>query len=375
MDTTGDVQVDALNSPQDIVSLVRRLTPQAIESGSIVVTIKYVYEPAKLLLVGFLPYELSERNKKIIALWLQDMHKKGGTPLDRQDLNFWSMHSGAASNLQRVLQSNLWVFKTLDGHKKSALKHAGDLGLFLSAPRELYSSHRPKTAMSLFRTTFSPTVQRHQIMQGVNGWQFYVTPQQDLRYLLPVTRYSKGMSRGLYYGGDDSGKEYCGTFFYYEPESTTFLSYTTRADYFNKSVCALSFQSHNTQNRELYAPNIAKHVFGDWPADMMMTPLQAYDYKLYNLRIMMQNAEELTPGQGRLSFANDLSQTPRYAGMLSGLYALEDDYDQEICVAGKRRGIDVIVLTHMIGSRQVVTEVLDTRSRQDCMASLVYLEE
>ena len=41
---------------------------------------------------------------------------------------------------------------------------------------------------------------------------------------------------------------------------------------------------------------------------------------------------------------------------------------------GKERGLDVIVLTHMVGMYQVVTEILDTRSRAESFNSLLYLE-
>lgn len=118
------------------------------------------------------------------------------------------------------------------------MKKGGDLGLFLTAPRLLYASNRPKTDMSLFRTVFNRTVRREDIEVGAAGWSFAVI-EGEIQYLIPVTRYATGMPKGLYYAEDPvEGEEYCGTFFYYEPESTTFLSYSTRADFFNKSQCS-----------------------------------------------------------------------------------------------------------------------------------------
>lgn len=63
-----------------------------------------------------------------------------------------------------------------------------------------------------------------------------------------------------------------------------------------------------------------------------------------------------------LPLVDDLPQTKRYVGY------------QEICLDGKQIGLDIIVLTHMIGLYQVVTEMLDTRNRDECFASLVCLE-
>ena len=54
--------------------------------------------------------------------------------------------------------------------------------------------------------------------------------------VIPVTRYAKGMSRGLYFEeASDVDIEYCGTFYYHEPESTTLLAYKTSESFFNKT--------------------------------------------------------------------------------------------------------------------------------------------
>ncbi len=55
-----------------------------------------------------------------------------------------------------------------------------------------------------------------------------------------------------------------------------------------------------------------------------------------------------------------------------GLYAAEDDLDQHLCNLGKLCNIDVIILTDMVGSHQIVTEVLDTRPRNVSFGSLKY---
>jgi len=38
-------------------------------------------------------------------------------------------------------------------------------------------------------------------------------------------------------------------------------------------------------------------------------------------------------------------------------------YDQPLCKAARSKGIDVVVLTHMVGAFRLVSEVLDTRER------------
>lgn len=79
------------------------------------------------------------------------------------------------------------------------------------------------------------------------------------------------------------------------------------------------------------------HISGRLPSDLMMTGAEynsvytSDDYKLY-------------------------------VGKKLGLYAVEDYLDQILCKIAKLHGYDVIILTHMVGSHQVVTEVLDTRN-------------
>lgn len=68
-----------------------------------------------------------------------------------------------------------------------------------------------------------------------------------------------------------------------------------------------------------------------------------------------------------------LDQTPRYAGEYLDLYAREDDWDQILCVGAAQAGFDIVVLTSMVGMFQVVTEVLDTRSREESFFSLLYV--
>ena len=59
--------------------------------------------------------------------------------------------------------------------------------------------------------------------------------------------------------------------------------------------------------------------------------------------------------------------------MYFDLYGLEDVWDQPLCVGASKAGYDIVVLENMVGKYQVVTEVLDTRSREDSFSSLLYV--
>jgi hypothetical protein len=76
---------------------------------------------------------------------------------------------------------------------------------------------------------------------------------------------------------------------------------------------------------------------------------------------------------GRSHIKGGIFGTKYYAGKLLDLYAKEDAFDQPICREASKKGIDLVIFTHMAGSFQVVTEVLDTKPREDTFRSLVYI--
>jgi hypothetical protein len=54
------------------------------------------------------------------------------------------------------------------------------------------------------------------------------------------------------------------------------------------------------------------------------------------------------------------------------LYGAEDWFDQILCLLAKKMNIELVVLTRMVGAKQIVQEVLDARSREDSFKSLVF---
>ena len=72
--------------------------------------------------------------------------------------------------------------------------------------------------MLLFRSVFNRTIRRADI-----HFNTVTLDGEDWR-VLPVTRYAAGMSKGLFYE-TQRPEGTCGTFYYLEPESTTYLAY------------------------------------------------------------------------------------------------------------------------------------------------------
>lgn len=58
--------------------------------------------------------------------------------------------------------------------------------------------------------------------------------------------------------------------------------------------------------------------------------------------------------------------------MFTSFYAVGDGLDQILGAAGSVLGYDIIIFQKMVGCFQIITEVLDTRSREESFNSLIY---
>lgn len=339
------------DSEDEIGYLADAISSQA--EDQFIYPIGYVYDPEVMIKYGFLPTS--------IDLDMAFSEYVTGTDIDT--IRFWY----GESEVNKLLDLNYeprWSFKTLESHKHNGITSAFSLPLILYAPELVYKgSKRPITDMALFRSPFNLKIKRSDIINNIiniNGENWKV---------IPVTRYSKGMSRGLYYKQNEN--EYCGTFYYYEPESTTLLAYKSSRSFFNKYIAIKALNSKLLNSKLLNNPEIEQnltnnqvfqaHINGILPRNLMLTPSEyvrfARQYGLFhNSRV-------------------PINETKHYVGKLLSLYALEDSFDQPLCEAGKHNNLDIIILESMTGSHQIVTEILDTRARADSFKSLIYIRD
>lgn len=361
------------HAEEDIGKLVDALVAGAKDTYIYPVT--HVYNPRKMIQYGLWPTTLPT-NSSWVQDWLNGM--------DLATILFWAVEQKGGYYgriLETVHQAARWQYRTMETIRRDAIESANGMLLNIYAPDQIYRiSHRPKTDMSLFRHPTSNRAYRDQIRNGK------ITLGGEEWNVIPVTRYSKGMRRSLFFGGGEVGdREFCGTFYYGEPESTTLLAYQTSLRAFNKT------DAMNKLGRELPSPitedwtedevyayeyhegkqilRLRDHISGKYPRDLMLTPQEAM--KLYwNPSSEYRIRSKSDPLYGR---EDVLSFEKHYAGEYFDLYAAEDYLDQPLCLAAKEDGLDIVILENMVGSFQVVTEVLDTRSREDSFRSLVYI--
>lgn len=263
----------------------------------------------------------------------------------------------------------IYLYGNIQGWKDFCLKNAVSLPLYFYSPNLLYNSFRPKTEMLMFKDVNSQVYKNVQDdPENING-KILLTEENKIIKGIPVTRYSKGMSKGLYY--KESDKKYCGTFYYFEPESTTFLKYNTYRTYRNKYNAIYSLYEEFNIKDNVKSPFMKKSKSLD---DSIIQNYYINPYQFpKGLLMSPKQYMNITKNYYKKSInVNNLTARKHYVGVNLGLYALEDIYDQEICNIAAKNNIDIIILREMIGEYQVVSEILDTRSRNISFKNLIY---
>lgn len=182
---------------------------------------------------------------------------------------------------------------------------------------------------------------------------------------LPVVRYPN-----IFYE-EEKKQHYCGTFYFFEPESTVLL------DLGNSAVFASKLQAHtmlSAQIKKVYGTIDTNIINTNVIYDILVSAdawkgyltsgavtrdelLQEGLMPLYNSLIL---SEAMVPNIHLLGttalYPTDRSQ---YIGKIKP-NAL-DFIDQEICLMAKKLRLDTVILQHEIGAVRSITEILDVR--------------
>lgn len=295
---------------------------------------------------------------------------------DKKTLAFWY----GVRMLQPIFQK--WTFYNTDKVEQRAQQTPESFSSMINGLHDnvFKESRRAKTRMHMFRTVDSKTI----------------ATAAEAVDMIPVARYAEGMKGSLFYDDEDARKQsYCGTFYYYEPESTVFLKHGKILRVKDKREAAEKLGIHSVHRKwhrglkesesdylrrsEITREKILRIALSDEKtASLMFTPRELIDF-FKNNNISLDGESEnyarlryIVNGPPKRLF-NMQPNRKYYCGHVLRLYALQDFLDQPICTAAYKQGYDIVVLTHMVGSRQMVTEVLDVRSREESFANLHYL--
>jgi hypothetical protein len=192
----------------------------------------------------------------------------------------------------------------------------------------------------------------------------------DGKLFLPVTRYGKSAQHGTYYGEDDFAQsprtDFCGTYYYWEPESDVFLNLGKNLFFPNKIMALYHFDPKNPLLGEI----LRKYLLFIWAEDYIDHSLEKNNTENTKALLRLFNGT-LDP----MFLFDDLYRDPKGHYMGSIFHAKEDVLDQALCQSAKKAGYDTIILSQMPGGSRVVSEVLDVRSRTDSLENLYWVVE
>lgn len=345
------------------------------------------YEFRHAVFRGFMPMDMSADEMVLLEHLFFRRY-------DNPTLEFWYGHSidYLLSGIRHVM------YQPPKELIENAAKTSQAWALILFAPEMVYkTSRRPVTNMSMFRTKRSVVLdaapENARLLHRQSGF-------------LPVTRYASGMSGSLFYR--EYNANFCGTFYYYEPESTTFLWFD-KIIYFETKTKALAWffrQIDEEKIRMAFRHRVNSSIGPERP----ITTETLFDYSIDELLWLVvgnhPDASQLmqTPQEFKYDFARydklprhltdlhararappiiripkwdavpDLPERKFYTAHIRGTYASEDPLDQWLCELARESGYEAIVLEDMAGSRGSVCEVLDTRPRDQSFQNLYYLQ-
>jgi len=331
-----DVETIIVSDKDDLMQLEKTSYP-----------IYYMYDPVEAVMMGYLPSNEYVKSPSF------GRYVQGES---WNDIAFWNPSEFHPSYLKT--SSPYWILRNEEELITYAEQTANSIPLMFIRPDLIYSSRRPHTSMLSFildKENFGtvlhteepfpysfkiiPIPSEESLPFETRGMKRLSHPNEA--YALPVTRYGEGMSRGLY---RENSVGYAGTFYYYEPQSTTYLTFNTVKVAFNKISLADEWDVEYTNTKHLYI--LREHAKGLLPKDLVMSPSDVTKDDIVGIR-------------------------PGYAGNRLNLYGEEDSLDQALSIKGSELGYDLIIFTHMVGSYQVVCEILDNRTRRDSFLNLV----
>lgn len=170
---------------------------------------------------------------------------------------------------------------------------------------------------------------------------------------IPATRYEyKGSGIYNINTREIDIRNYCGTFYYYEPESIYSLKSSKTLFAVNK-MYAYNYLMTNTTN--IMISNLNTYVYN---FDMLSIKYDAH------VNISFNDYMRLTVNNRIYHSLLDMTRDDYdFSTSKRHLYASEDDFDQPLCKIAKSLDLDAIVLMRMQGKKRIVSEVLDVRDR------------
>ena len=316
-----------------------------------------------------------------------------------------------------IRSSNAWVRLSADELCKAG-EQSPDIKYQLLSGRIFKATNRAWTRMSNFINLCSGNPPIKLELADVATKQAgnkHLLQLADNKYL-PVARYGQGMSKGLYTTSEFvyNLDKFCGTFYYLEPDSEVLLAFPADSKFLealNKTSAAYQLWLEN--------PDIIRKLFGgDWFNDIfvdmldefvtsMLSEFSDHDVVLVENPMVRKFSQDFKEVVTEISDRFDIFDPDEDIDVILGyldsfynfvmysmgsiipglppvntmvnsevgydesfMYAAEDFWDQPLCHFAKLQNYEAVLLTNMVGSHQIVFEVLDTRTRSESFSNL-----
>lgn len=285
-------------------------------------------------------------------------------------------------DMQKYTTNPPW-FDLLEGflvadpeNRKNAIEGYPALGLSEDFIKLLfYSSGRPRVNLK----PYLDAVHVNPRFQTIEPYEYVLQPSTVLpltvadppdgillNVYMPVNRYQLGMS-GYYttINEENKGKTWCGTFYYYEPDSPFILYAPKVLVSWNKITACLDL---GMDFEDVF--DILYNSRKDWIVGEDVTPDPIKDGYPNNMGFQVEGVTKEEQWRNVVKGYQSRSLDP--TKHMSNMYAAEDEYDQYLCELARDNGIDVVILKYMTGETRVVSEILDTRDRVSSFENIIF---
>jgi hypothetical protein len=420
---------------EDYSRILKEANDYILTGENIIYKLKCTVEdPFLFIKLGFTPTNFSEYFDNIpVPFGFMDKHNLSFNNLllneyieeiinntDKNTVKFWY-----GVNIFKFFNFiNIWEYKSIELHKKDGLLNGYSLFLARFTPELLYNSKRVKTDMSIFRSSsslFENNLKLNEIpvtryANNKIGGMFYNPERLNLR---------KQFKGTFYYLEEESN-----VFLLYINSVTYKNKYEAyidlkrhvqlndenlSQDLVNEMRIINEFmKSKNLGNRILRGEILCKE-------NLMYTPLEIisfldennikmkdkffyldeYDYRMddfseniilefdqerYDDLIEQLEEDENIDEYDKKDYSNEkfvfynydrellssIPNIPRFCGKWLGIYAIEDVFDQILCYLCKKLNIDILIFEKSVGSHGFVSEILDSRERNDSFENLCF---
>ena len=366
---------DRQKGKRELISLIRKIKAHINRDPNAIIDISIEYTPEVAAHIKDMFYKTGAHPFMSIPLFPYFY----GDPNMNSDINAYLR--GDKNTDPNVILAKDWRYENpMIIRKKTAQDphyiYAGYLGTF-------QQSERPYTSMSHLRKSEGKVLSSSFVKDSKGAPQLILDDKTGKNVkIIPISRYAIDQLSGTYYKKEEK-KSYCGTFYFWEPDSNVYLELGNSMYANNKFDALFQLDKYDKKENDIYDAYLYAYALLYLKKILQLNLLddkfiEEFDPKTFHEskkanHFIKELLKLFESGNSEYFEMDDMYYTlaeKKYVG--NKFDAFEDGLDQILCKVAKAKGIDTIILSKMPASRRINTEILDTRSREESLNSLVW---